>query len=382
VQGIGANFSQQGWTYAGEALHLRGTRSCLVEECRLDQVGGNGIYLERGNVRSAVRRCEVAHAGANGIVLAGDRPFHPLFCEVTDNDVHHAGALINLVAGISLGTSDACVVAHNSLHDLPHHAVQLGANGLGRNYVEYNEIRRVCLAIHDTGAINSWMDVPSPWVEVHGERSGHVIRHNLIVDVPGCRVEDGKIVEDLTTRGIYLDDYTSNCLVVGNVVVRAGMGLQYHSGKHNTVENNLFIDTRIAFWACDFPPLRAGNAHTKGAFRANRHARNIFTTTREDAFLYWMHAWTDEVFERIDGNVTWAPRAKDFRVQWEAHPAGLERSTYAEWQAMGFDRGSVVADPRVVGPAGGDYRLAEDSPAWALGWERIPLERIGIRPKG
>ncbi len=380
VQGIGANFSQQGWMYCGETLHLRGTRHCVVEECLLDQPGGNGIYLERDNFRSAVRRCEVAEAGANGIVLAGDRPFHPLFCEVTDNDVHHAGSQINLVAAVSLGTSDGCLIAHNFLHDLPHHGVQMGSNGLGRNYVEYNEIRRVCLAIHDTGAINSWMDGPGPWVEEHEERSGHVIRCNLIVDVPGCRVENGKIVEDVTTRGIYLDDYTSNCLVYGNVVVRAGMGVQFHAGKHNTVENNLFVDTRIAFWACDFPPLRAGNAHTKGAFRANRFARNIFCTSRKDAFLYWMHAWTDVVFERIDENLIFAPKAQDFRVQWEAHPQGLERSTYAEWQAMGFDRSSVVADPRIADASREDWRLAADSPALVLGFVPIPLERIGVRP--
>jgi hypothetical protein len=379
VQGIGANFSQQGWQYCGETLHLRGTRHCLVEGCLLDQCGGNGIYLERDNYRSAVRRCEVAHAGANGIVLAGDRPFHPLFCEVTDNDVHHAGSLINLVAGVSLGTSDGCVVAHNFLHDLPHHAVQLGANGLGRNYVEYNEIRRVCLAIHDTGAINSWMDGPGPWVEPHDERSGHVIRWNLIVDVPGCRVEKGRIVEDVTTRGIYLDDYTSNCLVYGNLVARAGMGLQFHSGKHNTVENNVIVDCRIAFWACDFPPLRSGNAHTKGSFRANRFARNVFSTSRPDAFLYWMHAWTDLTFQCIDENVIHAPRAADFRIAWESHPKGLERCGFEEWRAMGFDGRSLVADPLFVDPAREDWRLRPESPAWALGFEAIPFGRIGIR---
>jgi len=381
VQGIGANISQQGWMYCGEAVHLRGTRHCLIEECLVDQPGGNGIYLERDNFRSAVRRCEVAHAGANGVVLAGDRPFHPLFCEVTDNDIHHAGAQINLVAGISLGTSDGCVAAHNFLHDLPHHAVQLGANGLGRNYVEYNEIRRVCLAIHDTGAINSWMDVPGPWVETHDERSGHVIRYNLIVDVPGCKVEKGKIVEDVTTRGIYLDDYTSNCLVHGNVVARAGMGMQFHAGKHNTVENNVIVDCRIAFWACDFPPLRAGNAHTKGMFRANRFCRNVFSTSRRDAFLYWFHAWTEATFERCDQNVIFAPAAEDFRVQWEAHPLGLERSSYAEWQAMGFDSQSVVGDPRFVDPAKENWRLKPDSPALSLGFAPIPFESIGIRKK-
>jgi hypothetical protein len=379
VQGIGAMLQQQGWMYAGEALHLRGTRQCLVEGCTFDQVGGNAIYIERGNYRTVVRRNEIAYAGVNGIVLAGDRPFHPLFCEVTDNEIHHAGAILTYVAGIFLGTSDGCLVAHNSLHDLPHHAVNLASNGLGRNYVEYNEIRRVCLAISDTGAINSWMDTPGPWVEVHDERSGHVIRYNLIVDVPGCKVEKGKVVEDWTTRGIYLDDYTSNCLVYGNVIVRAGIGFQIHAGQHNLLENNVIVDCKLGMWGCDFPPLRAGNAHTKGMFRSNHFVHNIYATHRQDAFLYWWHAWTEYTLERCDENVIYAPGAEDFRVQWELHPEGLERSSLGEWQGMGFDRGSVFGDPEFVDPGNEDYRLNAGSPALSLGFVPIPFERIGIR---
>lgn len=47
------------------------------------------------------------------------------------------------------------------------------------------------------------------------------------------------------------------------------------------------------------------------------------------------------------------------------------------WQAEGMDRDSVVADPLFVNPAEDDYRLRPESPAWALGFESIPTERIG-----
>jgi hypothetical protein len=115
-------------------------------------------------------------------------------------------------------------------------------------------------------------------------------------------------------------------------------------------------------------------------FRANRFCRNVFSTSRRDAFLYWFHAWTEATFERCDQNMIHAPAAEDFRIQWEAHPQGLERSTYAEWQAMGFDRESVVADPLFVDPSREDWRLRPGSPATALGFVPIPFERIGIRP--
>jgi hypothetical protein len=35
-------------------------------------------------------------------------------------------------------------------------------------------------------------------------------------------------------------------------------------------------------------------------------------------------------------------------------------------------------DPRFVNAAKGDFRLREDSPAWKLGFERIPVEKIGL----
>jgi hypothetical protein len=48
--------------------------------------------------------------------------------------------------------------------------------------------------------------------------------------------------------------------------------------------------------------------------------------------------------------------------------------TYTEYQAIGYkDPGFTVNPPVVLA----DFELKEDSPMWALGWERIPIENIG-----
>ncbi|MHC4221109.1 MAG: hypothetical protein ACYST9_01700, partial [Planctomycetota bacterium] len=48
-----------------------------------------------------------------------------------------------------------------------------------------------------------------------------------------------------------------------------------------------------------------------------------------------------------------------------------------QWQEMGMEQGSILADPQFVDEAGGDFRLKDTSPAWALGFKRIPVEKIG-----
>jgi hypothetical protein len=50
---------------------------------------------------------------------------------------------------------------------------------------------------------------------------------------------------------------------------------------------------------------------------------------------------------------------------------------WQSWQALGGDRHSVIADPKFLAPEKDDYRLAPDSPAWALGFQPIPVEKIG-----
>jgi hypothetical protein len=51
--------------------------------------------------------------------------------------------------------------------------------------------------------------------------------------------------------------------------------------------------------------------------------------------------------------------------------------SFAAWKKLGFDAASIVADPRLNDATKGNFRLAADSPAAKLGFEEIPVDRIG-----
>ena len=77
---------------------------------------------------------------------------------------------------------------------------------------------------------------------------------------------------------------------------------------------------------------------------------------------------------QCDENLVWHKGAPLLVGGLKDVPADRQWET---WQEMGFDRNSVVADPLFVDPENDDYRLRGDSPALKLGFQKIPVDRIG-----
>jgi len=195
--------------------------------------------------------------------------------------------------------------------------------------------------------------------------------------------------------GIYLDNWSSQCLVQGNIVVHTSPGIRSYSilvkGRNNIIENNILVDTGIAHICmmahCFYPEF------------ATVIARNIMcdTTGKIPAFIDLADAarpW--RVVAESSGNL-FSKAGDDDPVITKMVPLSTEHGEMygggekaewlhlAEWRrAYGrdedvYDVHSVVADPLFVDAAAGDYRLKPDSPALALGFQPIPIERIGVR---
>ncbi|NQT91745.1 MAG: right-handed parallel beta-helix repeat-containing protein [Lentisphaerae bacterium] len=395
VEGVGAMNPQMDWEYCGETLYLNSCISCQIENNRITVVGGNGIYLRHHNELNLIRGNEISYAGANGVVLAGARKAfaygavaarplypHPAFNEVSDNTIHHCGLYDTYAAGVFLGMGNWNRIIHNEIRDLPHHGINLGNSRYGRQFLEYNRIIRTCLVSSDHGAINCWHEVP-----VDDDPPGHVIRYNYIADTGNP--ESGIVM------GIYLDNWSSQCLVQGNIIVNTMPGDRSYSilvkGKNNIIENNILVDAGIAHICmmahCFYPEFATVIARnimcdTTGklpAFIDLADAENPWKVVAESSNNLFVKAGTDDpVITKM------VPLSKEHGEMYGGgEPA--EWLHMAEWRrAYGrdedvYDARSLVADPLFVNATGGDYRLKPESPALALGFQPIPIERIGIR---
>jgi len=394
VEGVGAMRPQMGWEYCGEAIYLNCCKHCRIENNRISVVGGNGIYMRHHNEMNLIRGNEISYAGANGVILAGGRHAiyestggtrgipHPVFNEVSDNLIHHCGLYDTYAAGVFLGLSNWNRIVHNEIRDLPHHGINLGAGRFGRNYVEYNRISRTCLVTSDNGAVNCWNEVP-----VEDEPPGHVIRYNFIADTGNP--------DSAITMGIYLDNWTSQCLVQGNIVVNTQPGGRGYSilakGMNNIIENNILVNagmSHVCLMAhCCYPQFAAVVSRNimcdlsgeMEAFFDLADAEHLWKVVTESDYNLFFKAGTDTpVIAKV------VPRSDDHGAMY-ARGEGLEWLKLPQWRrAYGrdedvYDIHSLAADPLFADAEKGDYSLKPDSPALKMGFQPIDISRIGIR---
>ena len=55
----------------------------------------------------------------------------------------------------------------------------------------------------------------------------------------------------------------------------------------------------------------------------------------------------------------------------------LKEISFDEWCEMGFDNKSVIADPLFIDIENDNFRLKDNSPAFEMGFQALPLEKMG-----
>ena len=352
------------------AVSLTECEQCRVVGCTFRNLGNHAVTVFGGKENGVVG-CDMYGMGGGGIYLVGgDRKTLTSGGHYAENNhIHHFARWDRMYRpGIMLsGVGNR--VSHNLIHDAPHSAILFGGND---HVIEFNEIHNVCFESHDCGAIyagRSWT------------LRGHVIRNNYLHHLYG------KLGGPC--NGIYLDDLFSSAAIEGNVFHQVLRPVFLGGGRDNLVQNNVFvdcpkamhIDSRALGWCGPHADGRIKEAQEKGTIACDRYKEPPFST-RYPKLVDLL----DDEPKKPKGNVVrrnifWKGEGQNLR-----RVAGETPVPDTWWDDIASNIRSLVVvednlvneNPKFVDESAGNFQLCEDSPAWKLGFERIPVEEIGV----
>jgi hypothetical protein len=352
----------------GSAFEIHGGASNQIAGCLIRNVGNSGVVIEGGAGHSVVS-CDIFDTGDGGVSLTGgDRQtLTPAGHFVENCHFQRQGRWSKCYVPAVAMSGVGLRASHNLIHEHPHCAILFWGND---HLMEFNEIHHIALETGDVGAIYTGRDYTF---------RGNKIRHNFIHHTGGV---------GMGSMGVYMDDCASGTEVFGNVFFKVHWAMFIGGGRDHRVENNLFVD-------CD-PAVRADGRGLNQApvwhDMVNDYMRGKLKEVPPD--LYRKHypemksldryygppegpAITGAAFKGIPPEGNLIARnvcvGKWLETGWHAAPEML-RLEGNFTNAVASLSSKPSEQSRAI-----DFDLQKDSPALSEGFQRIPLEQIGLR---
>jgi hypothetical protein len=347
-------------------IHLTGARHCAIQDCAINRIGWYGIDLADGCSGIHVVGNEIADMGAGGIKMngadaTGPRQKRTANNLITDNHIFHGGRVFHCACGIISMHSFGNTISHNHVHDLFYTGISCGwvwgydENVSRDNIIEQNHIHHIGQGmLSDMGGIYTL-----------GVQPGTVIRGNLIHDID--KVNYGAWC-------IYLDEGSSHLLIENNICYNSNAhAFCQHCGRENLVRNNIF-----AF--ADEGLIRLGRADQgRNSFT---FYLNVLVSSGVPIFNEGYAVKLESIPFRSDLNLFYDVTG---RLVMGANARQNEKSARArafnrtQWQRLGQDLHSVIAEPGFRNVNRRDFMLTKNSPAIKLGFRPIDPGKVGPR---
>jgi hypothetical protein len=368
------------WTiYRGGAVFLNGTEDCTIEDCLIDQVGGNAVFVNNYNRRVTVRGCHIAKVGANGVAFVGDRDSarvprdwndhsqslakldrtpgpktanYPADCLVDDCLIYLSGRVEKQTAPVQIELAQGITVRHCSLYDVPRAGINIGDGCWGGHVIEFCDIFDTVKETGDHGSFNSW-GRDRFWgldgLNLNDDQAWEANKDVVLLDAVKTTIIRNNRWRCDHGWDVDLDDGSSNYHVYNNLLLHGG--LKNREGFYRVVENNIMVNN-------GFHP-HCWYKHSEDVVR-----RNIMGTER------YLPA----------GGMPPTPWGKEIDYNL-VHCEGLVKPQPADALSdqSNRDEHSIVADAMFIDPAKGDFRVKDGSPALKLGFVNFPMDQFGVQ---
>ncbi|MEP6917601.1 MAG: right-handed parallel beta-helix repeat-containing protein, partial [Acidobacteriota bacterium] len=256
-------------TYRGGAIVFNGAEDCALEDCVIDQAGGNAVFVNMYNRRIAIRRCQIARAGANGVAFVGDPKAvrSPLFeyeqrqsvntidlapgprttnypadCLVDDSLIYLTGRVEKQTAGVQISMAQGITVRHCSIYDMPRAGINISEGTWGGHLIEFCDVFDTVKETGDHGSFNSWgrdrfwglTDIDLNTVTLGERRTLPLLDvvKPIVIRNSRWRCDHGWDID--------LDDGSSNYQIYNNLALNGGIKLR--EGFYRTLENNVMVN--------------------------------------------------------------------------------------------------------------------------------------------
>lgn len=352
----------------GNAVEIRGGGHNRIADCILRNLGNGGVVIG-GGTNHGVVNCEVFDTGDGGVSLqGGDRQKLTPGNHFVEN-CHFArqGRWSKCYVPAVLMNGVGLRAAHNLIHDHPHCAILFNGND---HLIEFNEIHHIALETGDVGAIYTGRDYTY---------RGNRIRHNFIHHTGGV---------GMGSMGVYMDDCVSGTEIYGNIFYQVQRAAFLGGGRDHQVINNIFVDCNHAVEldgrGLDKSPVWHGMVNQTMRQRLTGVPLPLYRE-RYPAMKFLDAHYGAPNGPSIEGDsFKGVPPEHNVVARNIAVGKWLNVYWHAKPEMLRLENNLTNADPRFVGQPGdkaraSDFALQPDSPAWQLGFERIPVEKIGRR---
>lgn len=353
-----------GNTYGYGAISFEFARVPVVKSCYFAHLGDVAVEFRSGTMGGEISSniFRDLGSGATGVwqLTTNDHSSRTGYHHIKDNDILGYGWFYFGEVAIRQFNTVHMLIEHNYIRDGFFNAITCTSTKTVyscfgyRNIIRKNHIHNLGKGeLSDMGAIYTSGYMPYSFIE-----------NNLVYNIEG---------RDYNGDVIYLDDNTTHFTIRNNILFNSNEDVFEEKSYYNLIENNIIaFGARSAFYSHESSLEMVPDIMNLG-IKPTEFNRNIVLQNGARGMFRGPDTSSDPVMQHKG----------DFNLYWDYALPNQEMNegqSFEQWKtASGDDQNSIFADPGFADAINGDFRLKEDSPAYALGFVDIDVSDVGPR---